>query len=341
MNFDLSDEQREIKDTARSFLSDRFKPAKVRELAEARSYDDDLTKQVAELGWPGIAIAEDNGGQGLGMVELAAICEEIGYACAPLPYLSSAGAALAIEAAGSGEQRSEWLPKLGSGEATGSFGRFNAGASGLFPDLPDADVIVVFGEDGLTLATPDELEIEPFESIDATRSYGKISGPGGEELSSEASRAAGERIAVAISAELTGIAQRAMEMAVDYAKERQQFGRPIGAYQAVSHRCAGMLLDAEESRSLTYYAAWAADAEPESLPLAAAMAMAKSSDAAWDVANASLQVHGGIGFTWEHDLQFWFKRARVSGGLLAGAREARDRVAELAGLGAAEPAAVA
>ena len=102
-----------------------------------------------------------------------------------------------------------------------------------------------------------------------------------------------------------------MEMAVDYAKEREQFGRPIGAYQAVSHRCARMLYDTEEARSLTYYAAWAADAEPESLPLAASMAKARASDAAWSVTAAALQVHGGIGFTWEHDLHFRLKRAKA------------------------------
>ena len=124
-------------------------------------------------------------------------------------------------------------------------------------------------------------------------------------------------MAVALAAELVGIAQRAMEMAVEYAKERQQFGRPIGAYQAVSHRCAEMLYDIEEARSLTYYAAWAADAEPESLPLAAAMAKARASDAAWRSPQGAIQVHGGIGFTWEHDLHFLLKRARV------GARAAR------------------
>ena len=113
---------------------------------------------------------------------------------------------------------------------------------------------------------------------------------------------------MAIAAELTGIGQRAMEMAVEYARERKQFGRPIGAYQAVSHRCAAMLLGVEESRSLTYYAAWAADAEPESLPMAAAMAGARAADAAWETTASALQVFGGIGFTWEHDLQFWLKR---------------------------------
>jgi alkylation response protein AidB-like acyl-CoA dehydrogenase len=141
---------------------------------------------------------------------------------------------------------------------------------------------------------------------------------------------------IALAAELTGVAQKALDMAVEYARDRQQFGRAIGAYQGVSHRCAQMLYDVEESRSLTYYAAWTADAEPESLPLAAHMAKARASEAAWAVTTNALQVFGGIGFTWENDLQFWLKRARVAGELLGTAGEHRDRVAELAGLGASE-----
>ncbi len=338
MNFDLSDTQQEIKSTARDFLGSRFKPEKVRELAEAGSYDDGLWKEIADLGWPGIAIAEDDGGQGLGVVELALLCEEVGYACAPVPLLGSAGAALVISAAGSGEQRSAWLPKLASGEVTGAFGGVSAeGESTLFCDLPTADVAVVFDSDGALLAPASELEFERIETIDATRSYATVLSPAGERLEGDVD-AGRDRVAVAIAAELLGVAQRAMEMAVDYAREREQFGRPIGAYQAVSHRCAAMLLSVEESRSLTYYAAWAGDAEPESLPLAAAMANARAADAAWEVVGSALQVLGGIGFTWEHDLQFWLKRARVAGRMLGSPRAHRDRVAELAGL-AGEPLA--
>jgi alkylation response protein AidB-like acyl-CoA dehydrogenase len=138
---------------------------------------------------------------------------------------------------------------------------------------------------------------------------------------------------VALAAELTGVAARAMEMAVDYAKEREQFGRPVGAYQAVSHRCAQMLYDVEEARSLTYWAAWTAGAEPESLALASSMAKARASDAARAVTAAAIQVFGGIGFTWEHDIHFLLKRARVSAELLGTARQHRERVASLVGLG--------
>ncbi|MBA2240449.1 MAG: acyl-CoA dehydrogenase, partial [Solirubrobacterales bacterium] len=145
--------------------------------------------------------------------------------------------------------------------------------------------------------------------------------------------AAADRIATLVAAELVGIAQRALEMAVDYAKERQQFGQPIGSFQAVSHRCAEMLYEVEEARSLTLYAAWAADSEPETMPLAASMAKDRASEAGWNVCGSSLQVHGGVGFTWEHDLQFWLKRARLDAKLFGVASVHRERVAALAGLG--------
>ncbi len=136
------------------------------------------------------------------------------------------------------------------------------------------------------------------------------------------------RLCVALAAESTGIAQRTMEMAVEYAKDRQQFGRPIGSYQAVSHRCAQMLLETENSRSAVYGAAWAADAEPESLPLAASMAKAYASDAGWRVPDASIQVHGGIGFTWEHDLHFFLKRGKANAAMFGDSKWHRDRVAD-------------
>jgi alkylation response protein AidB-like acyl-CoA dehydrogenase len=136
------------------------------------------------------------------------------------------------------------------------------------------------------------------------------------------------RACVALAAESTGIAQRTMEMAVAYAQDRKQFDRPIGAYQAVSHRCAQMLLETENSRSAVYGAAWAADAEPESLPLAASMAKAYASDTGWRVPNASIQVHGGIGFTWEHDLHFFLKRGRANAAMFGDAKWHRERVAD-------------
>jgi alkylation response protein AidB-like acyl-CoA dehydrogenase len=152
-----------------------------------------------------------------------------------------------------------------------------------------------------------------------------------EPLAGEGERAF-DVVAVALAAESVGVARRAMDMAVEYAKEREQFGRPIGAYQAVSHACAQMLLEVEGARSTALYAAWALDHEPESGPLAASMAKAYASDAGWRVPAASLQVHGGIGFTWEHDLHLWLKRGKANAYLWGDARTHRDRVASLVGL---------
>ena len=334
MDFGFNDEQQEIKSTAREFLASRFRPEKVRELAEAGSYDDELWGEICELGWPGIAVDEKHGGQGLGMVELAILCEEIGYACAPVPFLSNAIGGLILEGAGSDEQRERRLGGIASGE-----GRAGVSATtdepSLVLDAEGSAVLLLDDGDGAKLVETGAVEIESLDLIDATRRYSHVKADGGEPLPGDV-EATIDRSLVAVAAELTGIAQRAMEMAVDYAKEREQFGRAIGAYQAVSHQCARMLYDTEEARSLTLYAAWTADAEPGSLPLAASMAKARASDAAWEVCAASLQVHGGIGFTWEHDLQFWLKRAKATGELFGSARLHRERVAALTGLG--EPA---
>ncbi len=181
-----------------------------------------------------------------------------------------------ISAAGSDEQRVGVASEAGFGRGDRRPSVVSpTGQSTLFCDLPTADVVVTFDGEGALLAPATEVDFEPFEAFDATRSYGLVSEAAGERLPGDVD-AGRDRLAVAIAAELTGIAQRTLEMAIDYARERQQFGRPIGAYQAVSHRIAAMLLATEESRSLTYYAAWTADAEPESLPMAAAMAGARS-----------------------------------------------------------------
>lgn len=329
MRFDFDDEQREIKDTARRFLGSRFSAEKVRELAEAGSYDEVLWGEVSELGWPGIAIDAEYGGQGLGMVELMILCEELGYACAPLPFLANACAGLVIEAAGSDEQKRRWLAGIASGEGRGAFGDPD-----LLVDGDGAACAVIYGADHeVRVADLAGLAPTPLDLIDATRRYAAPLGDAVGEPVPGAYAPATDRVLIALAADLTGIAQRAMEMAVAYAKERKQFDRPIGAYQAVSHQCAEMLYDVEEARSLTYFAAWAADADPESLPLAAAMAKARASDAAWSVCKASIQVHGGIGFTWEHDLHFLLKRARAGAQLFGTAAQHRERVAALAGLG--------
>jgi alkylation response protein AidB-like acyl-CoA dehydrogenase len=330
MNFDFSDDQHAIKRTARELLAERFKMERVRELAEAGEYDDATWKELCELGWPGIFIGEEHGGQGLGTVELIIVMEELGYALAPLPFLSNAAAGLVLDAAGSSEQKERWLPGIASGEARGTVGILkDDGEAKLVPDADSADVILLLGHEGARIVERGQAEVEPVDTMDSTRRYCRVrGGETGDAL--EGDRIPGvSRVAAALAAELTGIAQKAMEMAVEYARDRKQFGRPIGSYQAVSHSCAQMLLETEGARSASYYAAWCGDAEPETLPLAACMAKAYASDAGWNVCKAALQVHGGIGFTWEHDLHFFLKRAKVDALLYGSAREHRDAVAGL------------
>ena len=331
MNFDFSDDQQAIKSTAKDLLAERFKLEKVRALAEAGEYDDAIWSELGELGWPGIFIGEEHGGQGLGAVELIILMEELGYALAPLPFLSNAAAGLVIAAAGSDEQKERWLPGIASGEARGALGLLKDGEAALVPDADSADVIVLCGHEGRTVIQRSAAEVEPVKTMDPTRRYARVrTGEAGEALEGE--HLPGLSIAcAAVAAELTGIAQRAMEMAVEYARDRKQFDRPIGSYQAVSHRCAQMLLEVEGSRSASYYAAWTADDEPDTLALAASMAKAYASDAGWRVCTSALQVHGGIGFTWEHDLHFFLKRARVDGVLWGSAKEHREIVADLSG----------
>ena len=278
MDFGFNDEQREIKSTARDFLGSRFKPEKVRELAESDSpYDDALWRQICELGWPGIAIAEEHGGlRASASVELVILQEELGYACAPSRCSPTPTPGALIEAAGSDEQRARWLQ--GSPRARRAAP----------PRRPRPDPLVGAAEGAACSCLPratgrgwSSPATRP-RAARADRHHPRLL-PGlaeGGDRCPATSRRAVDDGAVALAAELVGVAQRALDMAVDYAKEREQFGRPIGAYQAVSHRLAEMLWDVEEARSLTYYAAWTADAEPESLPLAASMAKARASDAA-------------------------------------------------------------
>jgi len=339
MNFDYTDDQRAIKSTANEFLANRYKMEKVRELAEAGEYDDALWGEIAELGWPGIFVDEEHGGQGLGQVELTILMEELGYALAPAPFLSNAAAGLMLAHAGSDEQRERWLPGIASGERRATVGQLSEGVAPLVADADSAALIVLLDNGSASIVESGDAQIERADTIDSTRRFFRVQADGGEPLEGDVD-AAVARVEVALAAELVGVAQRAMEMAVDYAKERKQFDRPIGAYQAVSHRCAQMLLEVEGARAATLYASWVADHEPESLALAASMAKAYAADAGWRVTASSLQVHGGIGFTWEHDLHFFLKRARTDGSLFGSPRTHRDRVAELAGLSRSAAAAV-
>src|SRR5215213_10044497 len=219
MRFTLSDDQQEIKRTARDLLASRSTWEKVRTNAEAARYDDALWRELSELGWPGIAVSEEHGGQGLGVVELATLLEELGYACATVPFLGTALAALAIEHAGSDAQRSEWLPRLASGEARGALGALRDGTAELVPDAPGADVVVLvdLAAGSATLVGGDA--VEAVDAIDPTRRYGRVAA-GGDPLEGDVAAGAHRAIA-AVSAELVGVAQRALDMSVEYVKERK------------------------------------------------------------------------------------------------------------------------
>jgi len=339
MNFDFTDDQQAIKRTAHDFLADRFRPEKVRALAEEGAYDEGLWREMAELGWAGIFLAEEYGGQELGTVELIILMEELGHALAPSPFLSNVAAGLVLQHAGTDAQRERWLPGIASGEVRGAVGMAREGTAGLVADADTAGVIVLLDEAGEsgTVLEPGEAVVEPVSTIDSTRRFASVRATGAGEPLGVPAGAALDRIETALAAELTGVAQRTMEMAVEYAKERKQFDRPIGANQAVSHRCAQMLLEVEGARSTTYYASWTAEHEPASLSLASSMAKAYAADAGYRVSSSALQVHGGIAFTWEHDLHFFLKRARTDAALFGSARQHRERVAGLAGLGPGSP----
>jgi alkylation response protein AidB-like acyl-CoA dehydrogenase len=374
MYFDLTDEQQAIKSTAHDSPAARYKSERIRELAESEhGFEQSDWDEMADLGWPGLALPEEWGGQGLGIVELAVLFDEMGYALAPSPLFSNTIAGLALAQCGSDDQRERFLRPLAEGKLRGAPALWDAGtpaAPGEFAmearadgdgvvldgekvlvmDAAAADFFLVATSDGrrhLVERDADGLTMTLATSIDPTRRLYSLRFDG-VRIASEDSLPGAEadyypvfhRVCVALAAESTGIAQRTMEMAVEYAKDRQQFGRPIGSYQAVSHRCAQMLLETENARSAVYGAAWAADAEPESLPKAASMAKAYASDAGWRVPDASIQVHGGIGFTWEHDLHFFLKRGRANAAIFGDAKWHRERVADAVLAEAAEPVSV-
>jgi alkylation response protein AidB-like acyl-CoA dehydrogenase len=325
---------------------------------------------MADLGWPGLALPEEWGGQGLGIVELAVLFEEMGYALAPSPLLGNTYVGLALALCASDDQRDRYLRPLAAGEQRGALAYWDAGSTvtpGAFrmeaqadgddvvldgekllvPDAAAADFLLVAMSDGhrhVVARDAAGITITPESSIDLTRRLYSVGFEGVRVPAADTLPAEGHeyhpvflRMCVAIAAESTGIAQRTLEMAVAYAKDRQQFGRPIGSYQAVSHRCAQMLLETENSRSAVYGAAWAADADPDSLPRAASMAKSYASDAGWRVPDASIQVHGGIGFTWEHDLHFFLKRGRANAAMWGDAKWHREQVADLVLAAVGEP----
>jgi alkylation response protein AidB-like acyl-CoA dehydrogenase len=329
MRFELNDDQREIKNTARDLLSRRSTFEQVRSAAEGAGADAGLWQELAELGWTGIGIDEEHGGVGFGVVELAVLAEELGYAVTPTPFLANAMAGLVISSAGSDEQKSRWLPGIASGESRATVAVARDGVAELVPDADGAALVVLVEGDRATVVEGGEASTEPVETIDPTRAYARVTSSNGEALDGSIEGGL-DRAEVVLSAELTGIAQRALDMTVEYVKTRQQFGRPIAVFQAVSHGCADMFMETESARSAVYAAAWAADADPETLPWAASVAKAVAAEAGPRVTRKAIQLHGGIGFTWEADVHWLFKRAHLDAAQLGKPHEHRARIARLA-----------
>ncbi|MES1200395.1 MAG: acyl-CoA dehydrogenase family protein [Pseudomonadota bacterium] len=346
MNFDFSDDQKALKDQARKFLSEKCGPKVVRAVLDddARSYDKDLWRAVADLGWLGAAIPEEFGGSGLGRLELCVLAEEVGRAVAPLPFSSSLYFfAEALLLAGSDAQKSALLPKIASGEIIGCFAisegpgsphpsrietRFEGGKLfGAKIPVTDGDcathaVVLVREGGGLSLALTElnqaGVKRDTLRTLDPTRGHAKLSfdgaaaerlGPAGQGW--DLTEAVLDRAAVLIAFEQVGGAQACLEMATEFAKGRYAFSRPIGSFQAIKHKLADMYVAIEVARSNAYYGAWALSTEAAELPFAAAASRAAASDAFYLCSKENVQTHGGMGFTWEVDCHLFYRRAKL------------------------------
>ena len=350
MELELSDEQRALREAARAFLEREAPVSYARAMMDdARGWRDDVWRKMAGLGWMGLPFPEDAGGVGMGFSALAILLAEMGRVVLPGPYFSSVVlAGHAVLEAGTEEQRKELLPAIASGETTWAAALSDTGVEA----RTDGDAFVLNGEaryvfDGATadrmvveaggeLFVPDGagLTATPVELMDSTRKVAHVRFDGARaERLGDGDRGALERVLdrayVGLAAEMLGGAERVVELSVEYAKQRVQFDRPIGSFQAVKHRAADMLLDVESLRNAVSFAAWAIERDHPDASIAASMAKAFASDAYRRVASSGIQVHGGIGFTWEHDMHLYFKRAKASEAAFGSADRHRERLAGL------------
>lgn len=339
MDLTLSDEQQMLADSARAFVKRSFSPTRVRAMeADPAVLDRDLWHEMGRLGWAGLPISEVHGGGGGGLVELAVVCEALGRGPAPSPLVvSTTLAALPIAWSGTDEQRARWLPALVSGEAIGTLALIEpgghdewdapglAGGPGLqgtkllVPWASVADVVLVSTTDGLHLVEPargrttsvrhDDLGADPQFVVELDGAPSEALGEGGPGEQASILRRALDHAAVAQLAYAVGAGERTLEMTLQHARDRHQFGRPIGSFQAVAHRCVDMRTDLDACRYLAYRAAWALDqGGPADLEVAAAKAYAN--DALRRIFMHAHQVHGAIGFSTEHDLHLFTRRAK-------------------------------
>jgi len=302
VDFTFTDEQQELRRQARAWLAERYPLDR-----DWDGREDDSWAELAELGWLGVSVSEDEGGAGLGFVEEAIVLEELGYALYPGPYLATVGFALASLG-----------PEDRAAVAAGDV-RWSVEVLGLTPWLGSVDRVVDM--DG----NAQEARGEELPTVDPSRPLGRLERSNGTPLPGPRAIA---RARAAMAAEALGVAQRALELGVEHAKTREQFGKPIGVYQAVSHRLADTYADTELARSLVYWAAWCVAEDDAQAPVAAAAAKAFAVEAAVAACERSIQVHGGTGFTWEHPLHRFYKRALWLEGLGSRPPELRAEVAE-------------
>jgi acyl-CoA dehydrogenase len=347
VRFSLSDDQRELQRTVRDFVADRFSIERVAEIADGEGWDSSMWPEVAELGWLGIGVAEDAGGLGMSFVEEALVLEELGRALFPGPHLSTSLALPFLtalpevaEAVVGGKQTATLAWATGSRgdvRARGAAETSLEGTVGYVPDLATADLVVIAAdvESGpaawLVQTDADGLERKSLPTVDATRRLGMLSladtPATALEVSPDLLHGGRVRAHAALAAEAVGVAQRALEYGVEHARTREQFGRAIGVYQAVSHRLVDSYVAVESARSLAYWAAWMVANEADGVPEAAAAAHSLAADAAVAACESAIQVHGGIGFTWEHPLHRFYKRAMWISSWLGSPATQRARVA--------------
>ncbi|MEY2448869.1 MAG: hypothetical protein QOH79_2345 [Acidimicrobiaceae bacterium] len=338
MTLVISDDHVALHETARRWVTSHCPPAVPRALLDdAAETLPPFWDDVAALGWLGLHLPEDVGGSGYGLAELAVVLEELGRACAPGPFLPTVLASAAIERLGDDDIRKSLLPGLADGSVRGAvaFSTPVLGA-GL------ADLVIVPADGGWNVVDARQLTITPRTNLDVTRRVADISGdaPSLGFLPDPHGGIVADLAIVLVAAESTGGAAWCVETAAQYAQVREQFGRPIGQFQGVKHRCADMLLALEQARAVAWDAARPADTEPEHV-LTAAVAAALVPDAFFKCAKDCVQVLGGIGFTWEHDAHLYLKRATALRALLGGSpRAARRRVTELAKAGVRRSLAV-
>jgi alkylation response protein AidB-like acyl-CoA dehydrogenase len=360
MNFDLSEEQEMLQETVRQFLEKECPATRLREIFDGDvGMDEALWKGMAEMGLAGLHLPEEYGGAGLEVLDLAIVAEVLGRMAAPGPFLGHVLAGLAIAVGGSDAQKRRWLPKLATGDAVGSVALLEDGGAWfpgqwslapgatlrgtkshvLFAERADVIVVGVAGG-GLALVDLGEkgargVEIKDIEGADRTRRLSQVTfaDTPAEALPEGAESALRMRdvALVLLAADAFGGASRLVEMSVEYAKTREQFGVTIGHFQALKHQLANMAVEVEPARGLYWYAAHAMDHVHDEAERTAAVAKAHVTDRYMQVARDAVEAHGGIGFTWECDVQIWFKRAMFDRAFLGSPSVHRERAARMAG----------